>query len=147
MILFRNRTQTLFESVIEDLNLDLDVDNPAGNIRSFTTRLKLDTALTAASSHSYISSLNPRLKDRGHAYEDNQRPSEEASPIGELESVLRELNLTPGLRAPDVAAIRRNFASRNHPDRMPADLRSIATRRMMIANALLDSYIKSPSGR
>lgn len=147
MILFRNRLQPLFESIFEELHNALDADSPVDHRRDFASTLKIDTALTAASNHSCVPDFDLRSMNRRLAYEENQYPTDEIPPIGESESVLRELGLAPGLRAHEVAALRRHFASRNHPDRMPAELRSLATRRMMIANALLDSYSKKSSTR
>ena len=147
MILFRNRLQPLFESIVEELHNAMDADSPVGHRRDFASTLKLDTALTAASNRSCVPYFDHRLKNRRLAYEENQIPSNDAPPIGESESVLRELGLAPGLRAHEVAALRRHFAARNHPDKVPAELRSLATRRMMIANALLDSYSKKSSTR
>jgi hypothetical protein len=38
----------------------------------------------------------------------------------------------------DLSQLRRQFALANHPDRVGASEREIATRRMMIANMLID---------
>lgn len=55
--------------------------------------------------------------------------------------IINELGLYPGASESDVAVLRRQFALRNHPDRVPADLRNLATQRMMIANDLIDRHI------
>jgi hypothetical protein len=55
--------------------------------------------------------------------------------------IINELGLFPGASESDVAMLRRQFALRNHPDRVPAELRSLATQRMMIANDLIDRHI------
>jgi hypothetical protein len=55
--------------------------------------------------------------------------------------IFNELGLHPHASEADVAALRRQFALRNHPDRVPAELRDVATQRMMIANDLMDRYV------
>ncbi len=56
--------------------------------------------------------------------------------------ILSELGLHSGATEEEIALLRREFALRNHPDRVPAELRDIATRRMMIANDLMDRYVE-----
>jgi hypothetical protein len=55
--------------------------------------------------------------------------------------ILTELGLDANFTESDVALLRREFALRNHPDRVQSELRELATRRMMIANDLMDRYI------
>ena len=55
--------------------------------------------------------------------------------------VMSELGLHSGATEAEVAGLRREFALRNHPDRVPAELRDVATQRMMIANDLIDRYV------
>ncbi len=55
--------------------------------------------------------------------------------------ILLELGLNSNFSEVDVASLRREFALRNHPDRVPAELRDLATERMMLANNLMDRYI------
>lgn len=55
--------------------------------------------------------------------------------------ILSELGLHSKATEAEIAVLRREFALRNHPDRVPADLREIATQRMMIANDLMDRYL------
>lgn len=54
-------------------------------------------------------------------------------------AIAAELRLGTARTGEDLRRIRRSFAMRNHPDRVPAWLRAEATRRMTIANALIDS--------
>lgn len=56
--------------------------------------------------------------------------------------ILSELGLHPEATEAEVAVLRREFALRNHPDRVPGELRDIATKRMMIANDLMDRYVR-----
>lgn len=57
-------------------------------------------------------------------------------------SVADELRLATARTGEDLRRIRRSFAMRNHPDRVPAWLRDEATRRMTIANALIDHAMR-----
>jgi len=55
--------------------------------------------------------------------------------------IILELGLDSELSENDIASLRREFALRNHPDRVQQDLRELATQRMMIANDLMDKYV------
>jgi hypothetical protein len=55
--------------------------------------------------------------------------------------IISELGLHSGASEAEIVILRREFALRNHPDRVPAELRDVATRRMMIANDLMDQHI------
>ncbi len=52
--------------------------------------------------------------------------------------VAAELRLSQAKTVEQLRLLRRSFAMRNHPDRVPDWLRNEATRRMCIANALID---------
>ena len=63
-------------------------------------------------------------------------------PACDREAIAEELRLTPELAARDLERIRREFALGNHPDRVaPAD-RDLATRRMTLANTLIDQALQ-----
>lgn len=75
-------------------------------------------------------------------------PAPPPPPSSDLEAVLDALHLTPELTAQELARIRREFAKANHPDRVVAPQRDEATRRMTIANVLIDEALrgkKSPA--
>jgi hypothetical protein len=57
-------------------------------------------------------------------------------------AVAEELGLSPGLTSRRLSGIRRAFALANHPDRAPPPHRGQATRRMAIANILIDRALK-----
>ena len=65
----------------------------------------------------------------------------------EHETVVDELRLTPNLTAQDLKHIRRKFAKANHPDRVPPPRREQATRRMTIANSLIDEALRGKKTR
>jgi len=57
-------------------------------------------------------------------------------------TVAEELGLRPGLTPRELNASRRAFALANHPDRVPPASRNEATRRMAIANILIDRALR-----
>lgn len=57
--------------------------------------------------------------------------------------VAEELGLRPGLASQELARMRRAFALANHPDRFGPEHRDEATRRMAIANILIDRALKA----
>jgi hypothetical protein len=79
----------------------------------------------------------PRPKHYG---DDSSSDIEPEAPL-DPNKILLELGLGSGVSEADVSILRREFALRNHPDRVPADLRALATQRMMIANDLMDRYV------
>jgi len=100
---------------------------------------------------SYISAgLLARLYSDGFS---RTPPREEAvsepppAPKSEHEQVVDELHLTPSLTATDLKLIRRRFAKANHPDRVAPSIREEATRRMTIANSLIDEALRGTKGR
>jgi hypothetical protein len=72
---------------------------------------------------------------------DDVRTLKEAAISLDPERILSELGLHGGASEADILSLRREFALRNHPDRVPPDLRDLATKRMMIANDLFDRYV------
>lgn len=67
-----------------------------------------------------------------------QAKAPEPAPAGDCESISRELGLDLGLSAEELSCRRRAFLWRNHPDRLPADMREKAHARVAVANALYD---------
>ncbi|MDX2202211.1 MAG: hypothetical protein NW223_05635 [Hyphomicrobiaceae bacterium] len=55
--------------------------------------------------------------------------------------IAAELAITGATSIDDLNRLRRTFALANHPDRLPPAYRDIATRRMMVANRLIDEAI------
>jgi hypothetical protein len=64
----------------------------------------------------------------------------EAGITADVDMIRRELGLVQGLTSDQVSARRRQFAARNHPDKTGPAHCAIATKRMMVANALCDAY-------
>ncbi|WP_028034822.1 hypothetical protein [Chelativorans sp. J32] len=61
-------------------------------------------------------------------------------PVGSVdpEDIARELGLEGAAKLRELDRLRRDFALRNHPDRVPEHLRARAVIRMQVANMLID---------
>ena len=75
------------------------------------------------------------------AYADEEPPAPSLPDECEPDALARELGLAEDLTTREVERIRRSFALANHPDRVSADQRSLATRRMTVANMLIDKAL------
>ena len=69
-------------------------------------------------------------------------PKTRAAPKSEDEAIAWELGLRADLAVVELRRIRREFAKKNHPDRIEPALRVNAARRMTIANMLIDAQMK-----
>ena len=74
-------------------------------------------------------------------------PEPPPPPKSEHEQVVDELHITPNLTSTDLKLIRRKFAKTNHPDRVAPAIREQATRRMTIANSLIDEALRGAKPR
>jgi len=63
---------------------------------------------------------------------------EAAEPSVDPDEIARELGLTGRRKPRELDRLRRDFAFRNHPDRVPEHLRARAIIRMQVANMLID---------
>ncbi|UUP19261.1 hypothetical protein NTH_03756 [Nitratireductor thuwali] len=61
-----------------------------------------------------------------------------AAPSVDPDEIARELDLARRAASTDLDRLRREFAFRNHPDRVPEHLRARAMIRMQVANTLID---------
>lgn len=68
-------------------------------------------------------------------------------PECDLETVARELGLGADLSTGELERRRRAFALRNHPDRVTPQHWEVATRRMTLANMLIDLALREKRGR
>lgn len=68
---------------------------------------------------------------------DVSQAAEELPPV-EPEAIATELGLTPKSSVTDLGRLRRDFAFKNHPDRVAPHLRQRAMVRMQVANMLID---------
>jgi hypothetical protein len=118
------------------------LDRMAGRIRTYIStgllsRFYADDAFRSADDS------EPREPEAQPA---PQQPHPPQPPRSEHEAVVDELHLTPNLTCEDLARIRREFAKINHPDRVLPPQREEATRRMTIANSLIDEALRGKRG-
>jgi len=64
--------------------------------------------------------------------------AEHSQPSVDPEEIARELGLAERSKPAELDRLRRDFAFRNHPDRVPEHLRARAIIRMQVANMLID---------
>jgi hypothetical protein len=117
-----------------------DADSGAP-LPSFT---RLEAALEHARGVSHPQSYVP-VEALARAYGDDRSMLSETELRlyrSDIETVAGELGLSADMTVDDLNRCRRDFALTNHPDRVPAGHREAATRRMTIANTLVDQAVK-----
>jgi len=77
-------------------------------------------------------------------YVERQQPPQTVQ--ADYAAVAEELGLAPSLTPRQLNALRRSFARSHHPDRVAPPLREEATRRMAIANILIDRALEEGRG-
>lgn len=132
-----------------------DVDGGAASPRAPTahpggTEFRHAIDRMAGKVRSYISAgLLARLYNDGLSRRPGTGTAPESvlPPKSEHEQVMDELHLTPNLTPTDLMLRRRKFAKTNHPDRVPLAVREVATRRMTIANTVIDEALRGTKPR
>jgi hypothetical protein len=94
-----------------------------------------------------LEALKARKRQKAAAAEaaPSSQPKAAGAPKSEDEAIARELGLRADLAVVELRRIRREFAKKNHPDRIEPALRVNAARRMTIANMLIDAQMKQKS--
>jgi hypothetical protein len=110
------------------------IDHMAGKVRSYV------------STH-LLSRLYAENAVRSAPASDPPSPPPPLPPKSDHDTVMEELHLTPRLTAEDLIRLRREFAKSNHPDMVPLPARETATRRMTIANCIIDEALRSRKPR
>ena len=110
------------------------IDHMAGKVRSYV------------STH-LLSRLYAENAVRSAPANDPQPPSPPPPPKSDHDTVMEELHLTSGLTATDLVRLRRRYAKSNHPDMVPSPAREAATRRMTIANCIIDEALRRKKPR
>lgn len=139
-IQMRLRTQlpSSFDILIDDLFArDGDLDGVPRPSRKLSIN-SLEAAWEFGASTRQPSGSQQTRKIYG---EDGASPNGGPDAFLDPNKILLELGLTSKSSEADIASLRREFALRNHPDRVPPELRALATQRMMIANDLMDRYL------
>ncbi|GIL00267.1 MAG: hypothetical protein BroJett030_01660 [Alphaproteobacteria bacterium] len=133
-----------FRRILEEL-----IDRPGERFSlSAAARLAEEFALVGRRAE------RPRRPSAGHArasYEGMAaRPeagADDFDPDTSVEGVRRELRISPIAPIEELRRIRKRFAARNHPDRLPHSRRPLAEQRMKIANAIIDAEIERRRAR
>ena len=129
-----------FTEILEALQRSFD--DPAAatpRISDFQLREILDGLPETGEDHTYVPS---QILGKIYADAHNPRPPAPEPPKTEEEIVADALKLAPELSIDDLLRIRREYALENHPDRVAPELREQATRRMTIANMLIDQAVR-----
>jgi hypothetical protein len=136
-----------FSDVLDRACRSAGID-PQGNAPHERSRLVRSTAsglqqladriieLASRASQAAASSLDSYLEHQ------SERPAPRPHKPSDPEAVANELRITARMSFADLARLRREFALANHPDRAELAEREEATRRMMIANMLIDRELK-----
>lgn len=127
-----------FELLINEL-FSAD-DRPAGAPRP--NRFSIDSleAAWGLAAHSRGNRSEERIRPK-IPYPSEADGDEAPLELLDPNKILLELGLDANFSEADIVTLRREFALRNHPDRVHPDLRDLATQRMMIANDLMDQYV------
>lgn len=139
MIRHRTRSTPVFTSILDSLGEELG----ESYADSETYRPTAQVASSWSLAFPEGAAQSADVVRKGAIYSDelsNSTPDQAFTT--DIDDINRELDLEPNLDADEVGARRRRFARRNHPDRLPAELRETATIRMMIANELCDRYLE-----
>ncbi|MEX0955841.1 MAG: hypothetical protein WDZ83_11595 [Rhizobiaceae bacterium] len=134
-----------FAAVLDELMAEAELERSEES----SPAVRLDPLSVADELHSgriVISRERAAAEYGADAADDTPIPEVAAPPIApepesldtNPESIARELGFGKGRPPADLDALRRRFASANHPDRVAAHLRDDAMVRMQIANMLID---------
>ncbi|MBS0235481.1 MAG: molecular chaperone DnaJ [Proteobacteria bacterium] len=127
-----------FETLIDELFVreNEHVDAPRPN------RFTIDSLEAAWALAANSRGRSPERERRPkNPYSSDDDANLDAETLLDPNKILLELGLDSNFSETDIAILRREFALRNHPDRVRDDLRDLATQRMMIANDLMDRYV------
>lgn len=135
-----------FSDVLDDVSraagVDIDFEPKRARPRSVrASRLDKISEIAREIRMSALSSLLESYLEH-HRERKVQRVRRTADP----QAVAAELAITEQMTSAELARLRRRFALANHPDRVAREERDVATRRMMVANMLIDGAIKRRIG-
>ena len=145
--------QSIFDAVLDRLKEETDetaspegfgVEPPSVAVRG------LNTGFISALNSVPSAGGSERLQDAYFAFSDDEPPGP-SDAENELEArfarltpqeIAEDMDLHSGDDAAKLHTLRREFALKNHPDRVPDAWREAATMRMKIANLLVDEALK-----
>jgi hypothetical protein len=147
--MFRMKSLRLsnFRSILEMLGPDAHGDDdPVGSLAAAQTQSRHPRIFRDAFERAPDDRRERRYipLDRLARLYSEERPDDDPPPVWPADdaTIAAELHLTSARTGDDLRRLRRSFAMRNHPDRVPAWLRDEATRRMTIANVLIDRAMR-----
>ncbi|MEI9899732.1 MAG: hypothetical protein WDN31_05810 [Hyphomicrobium sp.] len=131
-----------FSDVLEDASRSagIDIDYDLRHERVRARRAHGFERLGEIAHELRISTLSALLES--YLEHQRERKVQRARRTADPQAVAGELCITEQMTLADLTRLRRRFALANHPDRAGADEREVATRRMMVANMLIDGAIK-----
>jgi hypothetical protein len=131
-----------FETLIEDLfdRTGRADDAPRPSHQFSIDSLEAAWELAAHARGSPLPGDNGKSPPRFSLYGDERAEVAHDVPL-DLNRIMGEVGLHQQATEAEAAALRRKFALRNHPDRVPSELRDLATQRMMIVNDLIDRHV------
>jgi hypothetical protein len=156
MFRIRSLRLTSFRAVLEQLAEDAAHCGDSGIGRELRSRLAGCWAAPPVFSMTPDDSDEPRTspdgsKRSGGAYRVYEREAASESapfrPMSEEDEVARALRISRSLTPAELSRRRRDFARSHHPDRVPEPFRAQATRRMSIANAMIDGALRNRTRR
>jgi hypothetical protein len=91
--------------------------------------------------------LSPGATSSHYLENVGEPPPKPVNKSSDPRAVAAELRITAEMTCSDLNRLRRRFALANHPDRADLALRENATRRMMVANMIIDGEVRRRSAR
>ncbi len=147
---------TSFRAVLEQLAEDAAHCGDSGVVWELKSRLAGCRPVSPVFSLAPDHGDKPRTSvDRsarsGGAYRVYEREAASGSPpvrsMSDEDEVARALRISRSMTPAELSRRRRDFARSHHPDRVPEPFRAQATRRMSIANAMIDGALRSRTRR
>lgn len=123
------------------IDLDFGSGSPAHDTRRFRTAASHIHQLAERERENRASVLSASIESYLEQLGENRVPRQVRP--ADLDAIAGELAITAQMTLDDLSQLRRRFALANHPDRTSSEEREIATRRMMIANMLIDRALKN----
>jgi hypothetical protein len=136
------RSQAGFAEILEEASRSagIDLDRDMGRARASPVRPSRLEQIGEIARELRMSMFSALLE----SYLEHQKPRK-ASPMlrsTDAQAIATELSITERMTVGELNRLRRRFALANHPDRVGSDERENATRRMMVANMLIDRAMK-----
>lgn len=142
VFLSRARPAADFSTVLEAASqaAGLDLSQPPRAARTLRTAAMHLQQLAERARESRMSMLSASIESYLEHLGGTRR--QRIAPSADPDTVAGELGITDQMTMADLNRLRRAFALSNHPDRAGREDRDNATRRMMVANMLIDREVE-----